>query len=233
MVSVEVPNPMLHDIVLSAKRLLLLLLRSKQACGAGMASLAGLKASLAQGAQNRSPPLQCNAYEAARHAHNTMLALLLPFAVLSKDVCRHAAHICFLSPHKQARAKTSEDVDHLPSHPNNISHNSPVDYPRHGAVCYDATLSSHTNLQPFRCRLGERGSSLGEVYNMLENVPSRCKRTVEEEGYHGQGRIALTIDQNTITHYRVSEPTKTEHGFEPHVGSIFFYFLHYNDHQMP
>jgi hypothetical protein len=37
------------------------------------------------------------------------------------------------SPHKQARAKTFEDVDHLPSHLNNKPPNGLVDYQRHGA----------------------------------------------------------------------------------------------------
>jgi hypothetical protein len=143
-VSVEVLKSMFCDIVVSAKKLLLLLLRPNK-LAAGMAILAGLTAPLAQGAWDCNQPLQYHAYEVVRHVHNTVLAYSSSFAVPAKDVCRRRAYIC-PSPHKQARAKTFEDVDHLPLHLNNGPHNGMADYQRHGDSSPDDTLSSHTNI---------------------------------------------------------------------------------------
>jgi hypothetical protein len=42
-------------------------------------------------------------------------------------------------------AKTSAGVHPLPSHGNNKSTHGSIDYPRHGAVSYDAPLSPHVN----------------------------------------------------------------------------------------
>jgi len=127
-----------------------------------MISSAGSKApAFVQGANNCSPLRQCNVIEGAQNALDTVLALLLPFVVPAKDVCRHAACIC-LSPHKQADAKTSEDVDHLPSHLNNQPHNGMVDYTRHTGASYDVPLSSHANFKSCRRRFGGRGYPLGD-----------------------------------------------------------------------
>jgi hypothetical protein len=100
----------------------------------GMASLAGLEPCLVQGAQHCNLPLQCNATYMRLFAMRTLLCgpSCCPLRCRRRMFIALRAWIC-PSPHKQARAKTLEDVDHLPSHLNNILHNGLVDYQRHGA----------------------------------------------------------------------------------------------------
>jgi hypothetical protein len=116
-------------------------------------------------------------------------------------------------PHKQVRAKTFEDVDHLPSHPNNIPHNGLVDYQRHGASSPEDTRSSHTNIvisSPLWGRRSPLGDGIYPPRNWTE-YPGGLPNQLDTAGH------SLTYSQKQ--HLPQSETHKGSR-------TIFFHFLH-------